>query len=68
MTKSAPSTDSAKQRVLKRYPQAVSKQWTARGELYWLIERDMTFSKPPLGRGGNATAAWANAARRINGR
>ena len=60
-----------KQRVLRRYPKAVAKQWSVVGEgVLWIIERDMSFENSPLGKATTSVAAWANAAsklRRVGG-
>ena len=60
--KPARSTKGAKARVLKKYPNAVAKEWADVG---WCIERYLPGKGRPLGRGNNPVAAWKDAARKL---
>ena len=55
-----------KERVLKRFPKAIAKQWaTQAGVAYWNIEQDIRFDRPPLATAKSAAVAWRLAYMRI---
>jgi len=63
----AAALETAKRRVLRKYPGAIAIAWGERGELWTIQPSDNEFglNAGELGEGNTAAAAWVSAAKRL---